>query len=104
MIRIEINTGKGGIEKILVKGHAGSGPFGHDLCCAAVSAIVFGGYNALEENGPYSYDVKEGYALLSINGAISKKDEAVLHTIITQLKSLEESYPENLKINYKKEQ
>lgn len=29
-------------------GHAGSGPYGYDLVCAAVSAVSFGALNAVE--------------------------------------------------------
>lgn len=104
MIQVEIASNKkAGIHKILVKGHAGSGPKGHDLCCSAVSAILFGGFNALSENEAYHYDIKEGYACLDIDGEASEQDKVVLMTIMIQLQTIEASYPKNIEIQLRKE-
>ncbi len=103
MIRVEVCENGSRIAKIHVKGHAGQGSFGHDLCCAAVSAILFGGFNALDEKGPYRYDIKEGDALLEVTGTISDHDQAVLATILVQLRTIEQSYPKNIEIKSKKE-
>ena len=104
MIRIEIVENASGIQKILVQGHAGQGPYGHDLCCAAVSAILFGGYNALQDDEKaYHYDIKEGYALLEVVGEVEEKEQIVLRTIEIQLESVRRSYPQNIEIQIKKE-
>ncbi len=36
------------IDRLMVKGHAGSGDYGHDLVCAAVSALVINFVNSVE--------------------------------------------------------
>ena len=36
------------VERILVQGHAGSGEYGHDLVCAAVSALMINFINSVE--------------------------------------------------------
>ena len=66
MIKVKISNVGTNFHSLEVKGHAGSGPYGHDLACAAVSAITFGGLNALE-SGQNSYDVKIQKFVLSLN-------------------------------------
>ena len=79
-----------------VKGHAESGPYGHDLVCAAVSSIITGGFNSFKEEDIVSCTLDEGLAELEI----VQNDESIiiLDTIITQLKTIEESNPKNIKI------
>ncbi|PWU68347.1 MULTISPECIES: ribosomal-processing cysteine protease Prp [Gracilibacillus] len=47
MIEVTIKRKAGHIKSFMIKGHAGSGPYGHDLVCAAVSAISIGAVNAV---------------------------------------------------------
>ena len=92
------------IDSIVVNGHAGSGPYGHDLACAAVSAITFGGLNALE-SGQNSYDVKiqEGHFEIKLKPGYdsSENSNEVLHVVLTQLKTIAKSYPELVKVTEK---
>ncbi|GAA0294907.1 hypothetical protein GGQ92_000707 [Gracilibacillus halotolerans] len=58
MIRVKIKRDNGQIKSFQLKGHAESGPVGHDLVCAAVSGITFGAVNAVLElcNVPLEID------------------------------------------------
>ncbi|KAB8134736.1 ribosomal-processing cysteine protease Prp [Gracilibacillus oryzae] len=47
MIEVTIERKQSAIKSFTVTGHAGSGPYGHDLVCAAVSAVSFGAVNAV---------------------------------------------------------
>ena len=100
------------ILKIEIKGHAGSGPYGHDLACAAVSAIIVGTANQIEEytnqnEKQFNIEIKEGYAVIEVN-----KDnvnpcylDPIYYSFIlmlTQLKTIQASYPKLINIKEEK--
>lgn len=100
MIRIECQRESGKIISLTVKGHANSAPHGEDLVCSAVSAVTFGGLNALENASAFTIKSDEEKGLLSVeaNSGVSTHDYQVLDTIMIQLKSIEESASEYIKI------
>lgn len=100
MIVVSLITKGNKFEELAVKGHADSAPYGEDLVCAAVSAIVLGGANALHEED-YSFKVEEGYVQIKRKKDISQRDEIVIETMLTQLESLASSYPKNVKLERK---
>ncbi len=90
------------IKSFEVKGHAGSGPYGHDLVCSAVSGIILGGLNNLQDGDDhYKIEVKEGYVCLETLKEVSKHDQIVLETIEKQIESVAVSYPKNAKLERK---
>ena len=91
MIKIVIKTDESSktITSIEVKGHANSDEYGKDLVCAAVSAIITGGANALEED-IYDIELKEGNSYIKAKQIPGVNDAVVLRTIETQLKTVEE--------------
>ncbi|WP_225047542.1 ribosomal-processing cysteine protease Prp [Lacticaseibacillus kribbianus] len=49
MIKAQFLLAKDGtIRKLTLKGHADSGEYGHDIVCAAVSAVTIGAANGIE--------------------------------------------------------
>ena len=102
MVKVETNYRGKGISSILVKGHAGSGPLGKDIVCAAVSAICIGSLNALENSDDYEIEIDDGLVSVSIPGALSEHDEIVFETMIIQLKTIEVSYSEAITIKERK--
>ena len=80
---------------LTVTGHANAAEYGNDLICAAVSAIITGGFNAFDDDDINEIALDEGYAKVVIN---SKRAEIILNTIIVQLKTMEDAYPKNIKI------
>lgn len=87
-----------------VRGHADSAPYGADLVCAAASAIVLGGLNALTDNDE-NYELhqeKSGYIKLICHRAPSAHDRTVLETIVRQIESLASSHPEAVRLERKK--
>lgn len=83
-----------------IKGHAESGPYGQDLVCAGVSAIVLGGINNLtDKDYLINTDEENGNVEIVHLGKISNHDQIVIDTIIVQLKAIEQSYPKNIKIS-----
>ena len=99
MIKVVITTDELSqkITSMEVKGHSGKDTYGKDLVCAAVSAIVTGGMNALSDKG-YEFILEEGHALVKSKGIPSDNDAVVLKTMLIQLRTIEESDPEFIKI------
>ena len=80
-----------------IKGHANSGEPGRDLVCAAVSSIITGGFNALVNEEVEKITLEEGCAkVLLVNNAT--KSNLVLDVMLTQLLTIEESYPQYINI------
>ena len=78
------------ITSIEVNGHAGKDAYGKDLVCAAVSAIMTGGMNALTGHD-YQFILEEGHALIKALDLPNQYDAVVLKTIETQLLTVEEA-------------
>ncbi|MCQ2815194.1 MAG: ribosomal-processing cysteine protease Prp [Bacilli bacterium] len=85
------------IRLIEVKGHADSAPYGKDLVCAAVSAVMTGGFNALQGHD-YRFILEDGHALVEDLDECSDYDSVVLKTIETQLQTIYESNKEFITI------
>lgn len=100
MIRVRCQRNDGKIINLEVKGHANSDIYGKDLVCAAVSAILFGGLNALEN--PKAFEIhsneKSGELTLNVIGDVTTHDYDVLDVILTQLKTVEESNKDYVQI------
>jgi len=78
------------ITSIEVKGHSNKDVYGKDLVCAAISAIMTGGMNALNDK-EYTFLLEEGHAYIKALDIPSDYDAVVLKTIETQFKTVEES-------------
>lgn len=98
MIKVKITYLDKKFSSLSVKGHANSDVYGKDTVCAAVSAVVTGGLNALDDIRKYDYTFEEGNIYLAAKENISNHDEIVIETIVTGLKTIEESYPKFIKI------
>lgn len=99
MIEIKVQSKQGKFVSLKVTGHAGSAESGKDLVCAAVSATVTGAFNAIEEVNNFKFVLEEGNAQLESLGTVSEHDEVVIHTLLTQLKTIAESSPKFVKFN-----
>ncbi len=91
MIRIKVVRENGNIVQLSLKGHADSDIYGKDLICAAVSAIITGGINALKDPDSFKIILKEGNAQISSLNSANKNDYQTLEVIYTQLKTVEEA-------------
>ena len=63
MINVNLIKREDSLIGIEVIGHAQFAEHGKDLICAAVSAIVTGGFNAFDEKDISSVELKEGYVI-----------------------------------------
>ena len=90
VIKRDVSSDK--ITSIEVKGHSNKEAYGKDLVCAAISAIITGGFNALCDK-EYSFKLEEGDAYIKALDIPSDHDAVVLYTIEVQLKTIEEFDP-----------
>ena len=98
MIKVLIKSEENKFKSLEVKGHANAGPYGEDLVCAAVSAILTGGFNNISDINSFDVKLDEGHAYLEAKEPISSHDEIVIEAILSGLKTIEESNPKNIKI------
>ena len=98
MIKVNVTIQKDKVKSLLVSGHANSGEYGKDLVCAAVSAVVIGGLNSLENHANYLIEIKDGYVSLNAKSLANAHDEVVLDTIITSLLTIEQNYRKYIQI------
>ena len=98
MIKVLIKREENKFVSLEVKGHANSAENGKDLVCAGVSAVINGGLNNLQELKKFDIKSSDGYAYVEAKEAISSHDEVVIETIITGLKTIEESNPDFITI------
>jgi uncharacterized protein YsxB (DUF464 family) len=102
MIRIIVSKKEGHFTSLEVKGHANSAPKGEDLVCSAVSAIVIGGLNALnDEKGDYETKIDEGYVSIKALKPVKEHDELVFEIIVKQLERIAQDYPSNARLERK---
>ena len=98
MIKVLIKREEKEFKSLEIKGHANSAEYGKDLVCAAVSAVVTGALNNLENPNDFNIKLEEGYSLVEAQKTVSSHDEIVLETLIVSLKTIEESYGKFIQI------
>ena len=98
MINIRANRKDGKIVYLSVEGHADYKEEGSDIVCSAVSAISVGGINALSQPKEFVLKVEKGNVEISVKGKVNQHDYEVLETMLTQLKTVEESYSKYIKV------
>ncbi|MBQ2658566.1 MAG: ribosomal-processing cysteine protease Prp [Erysipelotrichaceae bacterium] len=101
MIKAKYEVKDGSYLSLDVKGHAEYGEYGKDLICASVSSILFGFMNALDE-------LQENVKIKQTENHITVTDHSGSSTVqdyfelvIFQLKTIEESYGDFIKLERK---
>ena len=98
MIKVRYTETNNRITHIRVQGHAESGEPGHDLVCAAVSAVTIGALNALKEEDAYDINIDNGYVQVFLIGEPNAHDDIVLETLLISLQTIVESEPEYISL------
>ncbi|MFQ3542637.1 ribosomal-processing cysteine protease Prp [Halobacillus rhizosphaerae] len=89
-----------------ISGHAQSGPHGHDLVCAAVSAVSFGAVNSLIKLCEIEPHVKQGgeggFLKITLPQKLTEAQLQKAHTLLegmlVSLETIENDYSEYIKI------
>ncbi|WP_163526472.1 ribosomal-processing cysteine protease Prp [Halobacillus ihumii] len=106
MINVSMFRTHGDITGFEITGHAESGPYGHDLVCAAVSAVSFGAVNAIESLCEIEPDVTQGgeggYLKITLpgnlDGVVHSKAQTLLEGMQVSLETIEYEYSQYIKI------
>lgn len=106
MIEVTIYGEKNNITSFTLSGHAESGPKGHDLVCAGVSAVAFGAVNAItsichldlqidqaKDGGYLSVALPKDMLVEQLNNA-----QILLKGMLISLETIERSYGDYIKI------
>lgn len=107
MIKATVFRSQNEITAFEITGHAGSGPYGFDLVCAAVSAVSIGTVNAAAVLGETDLEVKQGdeggYLYVRIPASLPRekmdKIQLLFEGMIISLKSIEKEYSTFIKVN-----
>lgn len=97
MINVKVVYWQKNCKEISVYGHADSGLYGQDLVCAAVSGIVFGTLNALEQSFSENIkiDIEDNKIKITVIKSI-KETNLMLKMLVIQLKTVTNQYPNNI--------
>lgn len=104
MIVIDVFRREDQIIGFTISGHAGRGPRGRDICCAAVSAIsqtaLLGLMGQMEKQPEYSR--KDGWLTVRLPEDLGESDQLrariILQTMEAGLRSISDEYPRNISI------
>ncbi|MEQ6375782.1 ribosomal-processing cysteine protease Prp [Bacillaceae bacterium S4-13-58] len=108
MIRVKIRRNE---QKIItafeISGHAESGPKGHDLVCAAVSAISFGTINAVLSLCEIDPEIQQGgeggYLRIELPSTMElwqkEKASTILDAMVISLETIERDYGQYISIS-----
>lgn len=83
---------------IEVEGHADFANYGNDVVCAAISAVMFGSLNALTSFKLDDARIIMNNAFIKINLINDRDIQTVARTMLIQLQTIQESYPDYIKI------
>ncbi|MBR5341318.1 MAG: ribosomal-processing cysteine protease Prp [Erysipelotrichaceae bacterium] len=87
--------------EIEVSGHAEFGEYGKDLVCASVSSIMFGFMNALDALDEDVEIRQLDNSISIVNRSSSKVIRDYFELTLMQLKTIEESYGDFIKVERK---
>lgn len=101
MINIIIYQEDNLLKKVSIKGHSNYAPKGEDIVCAGVSAIGVGTVNAIYEITKQKPEFHSEDGNLELEFPSGGDAQIIAKTMLIQLKSIEESYPKYVKIQFK---
>ena len=107
MIHVSMFRSQGDITGFEISGHAESGPYGHDLVCAAVSAVSFGAVNAVVSLCEFEPHVEQGgeggYLKITLpqglDDNIHAKAQILLEGMQVSLETIEQEYDQYIKLS-----
>ena len=99
MIKIAYSKNNDQITYLKSEGHANYDEKGKDIVCSAVSAIIIGGLNAINNIDDYKISSESGKVEIALlTDKQNDEDKIVLKTMLIQLKTIEDSYKDYVKI------
>jgi uncharacterized protein YsxB (DUF464 family) len=91
---------EGRIASLAADGHAGSGPYGEDIVCAAASAVLQAARLGLEEYARVSVHAEQGSGRLLLRVPAEARDNAavraILETAVLAIRRIAHDHPAHL--------
>lgn len=112
MIKVKVYKDLSLINRYIISGHANYNAYGEDIVCAAVSILGITALNSLvevcgldENEISYKIDGEKGYLDVKLpdiqDESLLKNTQIVLNTFLVGMKSLIESYPKYITLEYR---
>ena len=101
MIRVRIERDSTGrIQGFEAKGHAGAGPRGNDIVCAAVSVLTDSVFLGLDRHlhRAMEWSANSGDIPVHLKDVPDDLTEAILTTMVLGLSEIQKKYPDKLRI------
>lgn len=99
MIHANVHTQNRMIVSVVLTGHAGAGSYGQDLVCAGASSIMTGALNALDILFPEECSLSMSDNRMEAAAETGNEQlQAVLRTIVIQLETMAEQFPDHIKV------
>ena len=94
MITVTVDKEKGAYRGFCSKGHAGSGRYGQDIVCAAVSVLVINTVNSLEAftEDDFSLEEEDGFVRLSFKESLSGGGQLLMDSLVLGLTQIAQDY------------
>lgn len=102
MIRVVIERdGTGRIWGYSAQGHAGSGPRGRDIVCAAVSVLTDSAFLGLERHlqRKLKWKAEAGNLAVQLQEEPDSATEAIMNTVVLGLQEIEKIHPDKVRIS-----
>ncbi|WP_028783343.1 ribosomal-processing cysteine protease Prp [Thalassobacillus devorans] len=107
MIKVLIDRNDNELTGFEISGHAESGPYGHDLVCAAVSAVSFGAVNAVMELCGVEPAIDQGgeggflRVMLpdNLEAETKRKAQLLIEGMLVSLQTIEQDYNQYITIS-----
>ena len=90
MILVSVVCDQDDVSSIRIEGH------GDPLVCAGTSTCFVGACNALEKIEAFKVKIHSGDSLLESTAKINDHDTVVIETLLVQLTTLQEKYPNEI--------
>ena len=103
MIEVNYLENNSVISKLEISGHANFDKKGKDIVCSAVSSIIIGGLNAINNISNFEVKIQNGYVKCLSNNKIDIHDQIVIETIEVQLRTIQDSFGDFVKIEERNE-
>ena len=104
MIKVEIIRNNNNIKKISILGHAMYDEYGKDIVCASVSTLVISTINNILSINDKTIKVEQDNSKVIIEYTLKDKIiDILINNMISNLNTLANNYPKNIKIIDKEE-
>ncbi len=105
MTEIKLKTRDGHIVEVVIQGHAGTAVYGHDIVCAAISALsqtaALGLIKVAKIDAHFSRDELKGFFGITLPEKLTEEQrhdaDVILETMMTGIRDIEKGYPKYIK-------